>query len=162
MSDIRELFPTDDPVEPDLLIGRSSDVEDLTSRLESGTHVVLAGPRRIGKSTVALAALSRIRRPASTPRNADLWDYEDLASLTKALAQSIVANRRPCGQGAGSVPVRADVSCVNCCPPAQSPPCAPILGRMSSWPGARRRATRPSRESLGATITLAQRYRRKR
>ena len=61
MRDIRELFPTDDPVRPDLLIGRARDVRDLSSHLETGTHVVMAGPRRTGKSTVALAALERVR-----------------------------------------------------------------------------------------------------
>jgi hypothetical protein len=95
MRDIRELFPTDDPVEPDLLIGRASDVEDLASRLGAGTHVVMAGPRRTGKSTVALAALSRVRSAGLYTAHVDLWDHEDLASLTKALAQSIVSNRGP-------------------------------------------------------------------
>ncbi len=95
MRDIRELFPTDDPVEPDLLIGRASDVEDLASRLGAGTHVVMAGPRRTGKSTVALAALSQVRSAGLYTAHVDLWDHEDLASLTKALAQSIVANRGP-------------------------------------------------------------------
>lgn len=33
MRDMRELFPTDDPVGPDLLIGRASDVRDLALRL---------------------------------------------------------------------------------------------------------------------------------
>src|ERR1022692_51412 len=93
MRDIRELFPTDDPVEPDLLIGRASDVEDLAARLGSGTHVVVAGPRRTGKSPVALAALSRIRSAGLYTAQVDLWDHEDLPSLTRALAQSIVANR---------------------------------------------------------------------
>ena len=49
MRNIRELFPTDDPVKPDLLIGRRDDVRDLASRLEDGTHMVMAGPRRTGK-----------------------------------------------------------------------------------------------------------------
>lgn len=95
MRDIRALFPTDDPVEPDLLIGRAGDVEDLATRLGAGTHVVMAGPRRTGKSTVALAALSRVRTGGLYTADVDLWDHEDLSSLTKALAQSIVANRGP-------------------------------------------------------------------
>jgi hypothetical protein len=33
MRDIRELFPTDDPVRPELLIGRADDVRDLAARL---------------------------------------------------------------------------------------------------------------------------------
>jgi hypothetical protein len=95
MRDIRELFPTDDPVGPNLLIGRAGDVEDLTSRLRAGTHVVLAGPRRTGKSTVALAAIEHARESGMYVAHADLWDYEDLRSLTRALAESILANRSP-------------------------------------------------------------------
>jgi hypothetical protein len=101
MRSIRELFPTDDPVQPDLLIGRGSDVEDLASRLEAGTHLVLAGPRRIGKSTVALAALSRINSTETYTAHVDLWDHEDLHSLTKALAQSILTNRGPVAKALG-------------------------------------------------------------
>lgn len=95
MRDIRELFPTDDPVKPDLLIGRVSDVRDLASRLEDGTHMVMAGPRRTGKSTVGLAALERVRSPKVYTAYVDLWDHENLVSLTQALAQSIIANRGP-------------------------------------------------------------------
>jgi hypothetical protein len=95
MRDIRELFPTDDPVKPDLLIGRVSDVRDLASRLEDGTHMVMAGPRRTGKSTVGLAALERVRSPKVYTAYVDLWDHENLVSLTQALAQSTIANRGP-------------------------------------------------------------------
>ncbi len=96
MRDIRELFPTDDPVKPDLLIGRGGDVHDLATRLGDGTHMVMAGPRRTGKSTVGLAALQRVRSPKKIyTAQVDLWDHENLASLTQALAQSIIANRGP-------------------------------------------------------------------
>ena len=95
MRDIRELFPTDDPVGSDLLIGRASDVRDLASRLGEGTHMVMAGPRRTGKSTVGLAALERLRSAKAYTAHVDLWDHENLASLTQALAQSIIANRGP-------------------------------------------------------------------
>ena len=95
MRDIRELFPTDDPVKPDLLIGRAEDVRDLASRLGEGTHVVMAGPRRTGKSTVGLAALQRVRSSKVYTAQVNLWDHEDLPSLTRALAQSIIANRGP-------------------------------------------------------------------
>lgn len=95
MSDVRELFPTDDPVKPNLLIGRTADVRDLASRLGDGTHMVMAGPRRTGKSTVGLAALQRARSNKVYTAQVDLWDHENLASLTQALAQSIIANRGP-------------------------------------------------------------------
>jgi len=57
--DIRELFPTDDPVKPRLLIGRGEDVRDLAARLREGTHMVMAGPRRTGKSTCSACAPRR-------------------------------------------------------------------------------------------------------
>lgn len=95
MRDIRELFPTDDPVKPDLLIGRTSDVRELAARLGDGTHMVMAGPRRTGKSTVGLATLQRVRSSKLYTAQVDLWDHEDIASLSQALAQSIIANRRP-------------------------------------------------------------------
>ncbi|MGO9248691.1 MAG: AAA family ATPase [Solirubrobacteraceae bacterium] len=95
MRDIRELFPTDDPVKPDLLIGRGDDVRELASRLGNGTHMVVAGPRRTGKSSVCLAALQRVRSPSVYTAQVDLWDHENRESLTRALAQSIIANRGP-------------------------------------------------------------------
>lgn len=98
MRDIRELFPTDDPVKPGLLIGRASDVRELAARLGDGTHMVMAGPRRIGKSTVGLAALQRVRSSKFYTAQVDLWDHEDLASLSRALALSIIANRGPVAQ----------------------------------------------------------------
>ena len=57
--------------------------------------MVMAGPRRTGKSTVGLAALQRVRSSKVYTAQVDLWDHEDLASLTRALAQSIIANRGP-------------------------------------------------------------------
>ncbi len=95
MRDIRELFPTDDPVAPDLLIGRREDVRELSARLGDGTHMVVAGPRRTGKSSVCLAALRRVRSPGVYTAQVDLWDHENLESLTRTLAQSIIANRGP-------------------------------------------------------------------
>jgi hypothetical protein len=93
--DIRDLFPTDDPVDADMLIGRSRDVEDIAERLASGTHIVVAGPRRTGKSTVGLAALARLPRRSSYSAAVDLWDREDLAGLLSALARAIIGNRGP-------------------------------------------------------------------
>jgi hypothetical protein len=95
MRDIRALFPTDDPVAADMLIGRARDVEDLAVRLANGTHLVIAAPRRTGKSTVGLAALDRLPRKTTYSAAVDLWNHEDLPGLVAALARSILANRSP-------------------------------------------------------------------
>jgi len=57
--------------------------------------MVMAGPRRTGKSSVGLAALARVSAAGVYTAHVDLWDHEDLASLTRTLAQSIIANRGP-------------------------------------------------------------------
>ncbi|MBV9466006.1 MAG: ATP-binding protein [Solirubrobacterales bacterium] len=95
MRGIRELFPTDDPVGADMLVGRARDVAEVAERLASGTHIVIAGPRRTGKSTVGLAALARLPRRSVYSATVDLWDHEDLAGLVRALARAILANRGP-------------------------------------------------------------------
>jgi len=156
MRDIRELFPTDDPVEPDLLIGRASDVEDLASRLEAGTHVVLAGPRRTGKSTVALAALSRIQTDGLYTAHVDLWDYEDLASLTKALAQSIVANRGPVAKALDRAR-ESGRELRELLPTGAIATLRTHLGEDVELAWSTPSSTKPSRAALGATIALAQR-----
>jgi hypothetical protein len=95
MRDIRTLFPTDDPVDPDLLIGRAADVAGVGQRLLSGTHVILASPRRTGKSTVAHASLRQVTQAGSYAAAVDLFDHDGLGSLAQALAQAILANRGP-------------------------------------------------------------------
>lgn len=93
MRDIRSLFPTDDPVDPDLLIGRAEDVTSVGERLVSGTHVILAGPRRTGKTTVARAALRLVSQSGAYTAAADLFDHDDAGALAAAVAQAVLANR---------------------------------------------------------------------
>jgi hypothetical protein len=76
-----------------MLIGRGQDVEDVAARLENGLHLIIAGPRRIGKSTVGLAALGRLSPQTTYSAAVDLWDHDDLTGLVRSLARSILANR---------------------------------------------------------------------
>jgi hypothetical protein len=50
-----EFFPTDRPVVPAEMIGRADDVQEIVG------NVVLAGPRRIGKTSVGDAAIAGLR-----------------------------------------------------------------------------------------------------
>jgi hypothetical protein len=155
MRDIRELFPTDDPVEPELLIGRTSDVTDLASRLGIGTHVVMAGPRRTGKSTVALAALSRIRSAGLYTASVDLWDHEDVSSLTKALAQSILANRGPVAKALDRAR-ESGRGLRELLPAGVVATLRTHLGEDVELAWSTSSSSRPSQSGLGATIALAQ------
>jgi uncharacterized protein len=88
-----DLFPTDSPIPASQLIGRRDDVREVATRLEAGTHLIVAGPRRTGKTSVCEAALSRARRRGAYTAQIDLFRVSDAAELAEALAAAVVANR---------------------------------------------------------------------
>jgi hypothetical protein len=88
-----DLFPTDSPIPASQLIGRRDDVRELTTRLEAGTHLVVAGPRRTGKTSVCEAALGRLRRRGAYTAKIDLFRVSDAGELAEALATAVIANR---------------------------------------------------------------------
>lgn len=88
-----ELFPTDSPVPAGRLIGRRDDVAEMAARLEAGTHLIVAGARRTGKTSVCEAALGRLGRRGLYTAKVDLFRAADAAELAEALAAAVIANR---------------------------------------------------------------------
>lgn len=88
-----DLFPTDTPIPASQLIGREQDIEEISSALSGGTHLVIAGPRRTGKTSVCEAALTRLRGRGHYVAQVDLFRIGDTAELAEALAVAVVANR---------------------------------------------------------------------
>lgn len=88
-----DLFPTDSPIPSSQLIGRREDVREIATRLEAGTHLIVAGPRRTGKTSVCEAALTRARRRGVYVARLDLFRVSDTAELAEALAAAVIANR---------------------------------------------------------------------
>src|SRR5690348_14828767 len=88
-----DLFPTDHPVEPPHMIGRADDVDRVATALLGGGNVVLAGPRRTGKTTVAEAALEVCRTDGAHVAAVDLFDLVDAVELAQALTVGLLANR---------------------------------------------------------------------
>jgi hypothetical protein len=88
-----ELFPTDSPLPAGRLIGRRDDVAEVAARLEAGTHLVVAGPRRTGKTSVCEAALARLARRGAYTAKVDLFRVSDAAELAEALAAAVISNR---------------------------------------------------------------------
>jgi uncharacterized protein len=88
-----ELFPTDSPVPAGQLIGRRDDLRELTTRLEAGTHLIVAGARRTGKTSVCEAALARAARRGAYTAKVDLFRVSDAGELAEALASAVIANR---------------------------------------------------------------------
>jgi hypothetical protein len=98
MSDIRRegsarLFPTDHPVSPETMIGREEDVDQVATALLGGANVVLAGPRRTGKTTVADAAMAICAREGAYVVTVDLFQTPDIAALAHQLSLGLLANR---------------------------------------------------------------------
>jgi uncharacterized protein len=87
------LFPTDSPLPARQLIGRREDVGELATRLEAGTHLIVAGPRRTGKTSVCEAALARLARRGAYTAKVDLFRVSDAAELAEAVAAAVIANR---------------------------------------------------------------------
>jgi uncharacterized protein len=113
MSDKRwgsaELFPTDLPVSADLLIGRADDVDEIARALAGGGHVVVAGPRRTGKTSVCDAALVACAADGCHTVAVDLFHVADAAELAEALTVRTLANRPALARAihaAGGVPAR--------------------------------------------------------
>lgn len=90
----RDLFPSEEPVRPpEKLIGRRSDLEELSSQLSNGLHRIVAAPRRTGKSTLCEATITALRRRRFYTVNVSLFQDTNAAALAEALAQETLANR---------------------------------------------------------------------
>jgi uncharacterized protein len=101
-----DLFPTDHPVEPSHMVGRAADVDRVVGALIGGGNVVLAGPRRTGKTTVADAAIESCRGDGAYVAAVDLFDLVDAAELAQALTVRLLSNRpalkRAIGEASGA------------------------------------------------------------
>ena len=88
-----ELFPTDEPVPSSQLIGRADELSELAVALAAGTNVVVAGPRRTGKTSLCDAALTRLAGRGLYVAAVDLFALADAAELAEALATAVLRNR---------------------------------------------------------------------
>jgi hypothetical protein len=88
-----DLFPTDVPIPASQMIGRQADVDEVTGALIGDANLILAGPRRTGKTSVCDAALNRARREGLYVASLDLFRVADTAELAETLALAVISNR---------------------------------------------------------------------
>jgi hypothetical protein len=88
-----ELFPTDGPVPPDQMIGRTEDVSRIASSLAAGQSLRVLAPRRTGKTTACEAALARLREEGWYVASVDLMDPSGAMGLAQDLTRSLLGNR---------------------------------------------------------------------
>lgn len=87
------LFPTEQPLTRDQMIGRETDVEELVTQLESGVHRIVAAPRRTGKSSVCQAVVAALRDRGFYTVSVSLFRLTDGPMLARGLAAETLANR---------------------------------------------------------------------
>ncbi|MBU6423499.1 MAG: AAA family ATPase [Chloroflexota bacterium] len=85
-------FPVGGPVAPEDLVGREPYIRRTASRLEDGEHLLVAGPRRIGKTSVMLEVLRRLRRKGAVTAYVDCLGATDLRGLGERLAASLLTS----------------------------------------------------------------------
>ena len=69
------LFPLGDPVSEKDIVDREDFLVSLGTRLQEGQSIMLAGPRRIGKTSLALEVLRRLKSKESYIAFVDLFRY---------------------------------------------------------------------------------------
>jgi hypothetical protein len=90
-----ELFPTDTPIPPERMFGREQEIAGVVRSLAGGGNLIIAGPRRTGKTSVCDAALERLRDEGCYVAAVDLFRLADAADLAEALVLATIANRGP-------------------------------------------------------------------
>jgi hypothetical protein len=88
-----DLFPTDQPIPASQMIGRRTDVAEIATALGAGSNLIVAGPRRIGKTSVCDAALVRLGRRGFYTVSVDLFRLASAAELAEALVAATISNR---------------------------------------------------------------------
>jgi uncharacterized protein len=90
-----ELFPTDQPIPASQMIGRDADVREIATAIQNGTNVIVAGPRRTGKTSVCDAALLQAQSSGFYVVAVDLFRIADASDLAEAIATAVLKNRPP-------------------------------------------------------------------
>lgn len=85
-------FPVGKVVGPSDLVGREPAIQDLTARLMGGQSILIAGPRRIGKTSVASEVLRRLKEQGHPTGIVDFFSVSSKKEFAEALADSCLSN----------------------------------------------------------------------
>ncbi|MGI6120502.1 MAG: AAA family ATPase [Desulfosporosinus sp.] len=88
-----KLFPLGGPVSERDIVDREDFLVSLGTRLLEGQSIMLAGPRRIGKTSLALEVLRRLKTKGSYVGFVDLFRYNKKKELALAIIDACLENR---------------------------------------------------------------------
>ncbi|MGB9804897.1 AAA family ATPase [Desulfofundulus sp.] len=90
---IEKLFPLGGPVPEEDIVDRENFLNSLTTRLLGGQSITLAGPRRIGKTSLALEVLRRLKKEGCYTAFVDLFRISDRRGFALSLIDACLENR---------------------------------------------------------------------
>lgn len=85
-------FPAGGPADPEYMIGRRTVVEDLLTQLRAGRHLLVAGERRIGKTTVCQAVCARLHDEGFAVVRIDVPESGDGTALCRQILRAYLAS----------------------------------------------------------------------
>jgi AAA+ ATPase superfamily predicted ATPase len=74
------------------LVGREAYIRRISERLSDGNHVLVAGPRRIGKTSLILEVVRRLRRRGALTAYVDCLGATDIRGLGERLVDALLEN----------------------------------------------------------------------
>lgn len=86
-------FPIGGPVPTEDLVGRERYVEAAVERLLDGQNLLVAGPRRIGKTSVMFEVLRRLRKKGAYTAYVDCLGATSIRGLGERLVDALLANQ---------------------------------------------------------------------
>ena len=75
------------------MIGREADVREVTGALAGGSSIIIAGPRRTGKTSVCEAAIGQLQRRGIYTVTVDLFRVASAPELAETLVAATIENR---------------------------------------------------------------------
>jgi len=87
------LFPLGGPVSESDIVGRDDFIISLENRLSEGQSIMLAGPRRIGKTSVANEVLRRLKKKGFYVASVDFFRISNSRNIAESIINSCLENR---------------------------------------------------------------------
>ncbi|MDQ7095711.1 ATP-binding protein [Desulfosporosinus sp. PR] len=93
MSSSNTLFPLGGPVDENDIVGREDFLKSIQARLADGQSIMLTGPRRIGKTSLALETLRRLKKEGCYVASVDFFRVSTKRELATAIIDACLENR---------------------------------------------------------------------
>lgn len=100
---IASLFPLGGSVPPELVIGRTGEIEDISGRLRNGLGTLLSGERRIGKTTVCDSVCAVLRDEGALVLRVDVPERTESSQLLEEIARACANPKAAAAKNVGRV-----------------------------------------------------------